>query len=271
MTRLKFGLRFLQNEHYLSSIGWLVFMSVLCINCMVHSLFIIKEPINLIASIIWPIKQWGIWVLITPFILHMLKSRHKLPLSSVAFYLLLSSATLSLSLTFVVAIEVSGGEISLAHSLFSHWSNHTVTFIIIVLLWHLKDLFSLTSSSVKSSQEPTQVRTTTHAQALSIEVEDCEQLIPFSEILFIRAAGNYMEVITTNKSHLTRSTLKQLHDTLPQDMFVKCHRSYLVNITHISKLKNHAPGHASAQLSNNDVIPVSKSQRRTIRTLLTRP
>ncbi|TMP44741.1 hypothetical protein CWB96_05035 [Pseudoalteromonas citrea] len=256
----------LKHDHCISSIGWVMFMCLIFANCLINSIFIEHKSINLIDSITFPLQKWGIWLILTPFVLHMLQSRRKFSLSNSLFYCVLSLSTLSLSLTFSVALEVSQSDISISHSLFFIWPKHAAALLIVVLLWHLKQaLFNKPNTPIKAQKNN---QPSTKINTLRIEVDGLTHTLAHQDILFIQAAGNYMEVITQKRTYLTRATLKQLHNLLPKDDFVQCHRSYLVNLEYIEQLKNHPAGHATAYLKNSQVVPISKSQRATIRTLI---
>ena len=61
--------------------------------------------------------------------------------------------------------------------------------------------------------------------------------IRFDELKWIKAERNYVELHCDDKMHLTRSTLKEFLDKLPQDKFIQVQRSYAVNIDHITALE----------------------------------
>jgi len=52
--------------------------------------------------------------------------------------------------------------------------------------------------------------------------------IIFSEIEYLKADGNYVEVYSNNKKHLLRITFEEFLQSLP-DNFVRTHRSYAIN------------------------------------------
>ncbi|PRY88575.1 DNA-binding LytR/AlgR family response regulator [Mongoliibacter ruber] len=58
--------------------------------------------------------------------------------------------------------------------------------------------------------------------------------IPVSEILYLKADGLYTKVITLAKSYVVRDILKDLQAQLPHQVFVRPHKSYLVNVNHIA-------------------------------------
>ena len=77
----------------------------------------------------------------------------------------------------------------------------------------------------------------------------------FEDILFLEAQRNYCQVLTINKSYMVVSTLKQLEDKLPSTVFIRVHRSYLVNISAIDAL-----GEKHLEIKGK-VIPVSKTYK----------
>lgn len=55
-----------------------------------------------------------------------------------------------------------------------------------------------------------------------------------SEIYYIEACGNYLKLYTSKGIPLHRQTLKEFVDILPGVTFIRTHKSYVVNIEHIS-------------------------------------
>lgn len=60
------------------------------------------------------------------------------------------------------------------------------------------------------------------------------------EIFFLKAAGNYTEVHTRTQVHTIYGTLKALMAQLPQPLFARTHRSYIVNLSHARAIRHGA-------------------------------
>lgn len=73
-----------------------------------------------------------------------------------------------------------------------------------------------------------------------------------SDILYIEADRNYCMIVTSSSRYLLATTLKTMEEKLPKNMFIRVHRSYMVNI---SKLDVVADGHLEI---NRKVIPMGK-------------
>ena len=55
----------------------------------------------------------------------------------------------------------------------------------------------------------------------------------FDDILFIESLKDYLKIVTTNKSVVTRQSISSLEEMLPRDAFLRIHRSYIVAINKI--------------------------------------
>lgn len=60
--------------------------------------------------------------------------------------------------------------------------------------------------------------------------------IMISDILFIEADRNYSRIYTSNRKYLLAVTLKLIEDRLPQNYFIRVHRSYIINLQHIEEV-----------------------------------
>lgn len=60
--------------------------------------------------------------------------------------------------------------------------------------------------------------------------------LPFREVKYIKSDDNYLEIHTVEKRHVIKSTMKDLLPKLPDTMFVRTHRSWVVNIEKIESL-----------------------------------
>jgi DNA-binding LytR/AlgR family response regulator len=60
--------------------------------------------------------------------------------------------------------------------------------------------------------------------------------IMMADILYIEAQRNYSHIFTTNKEYLLAITLKIIEDKLPEKLFMRIHRSWLVNIRQVEEV-----------------------------------
>ena len=77
--------------------------------------------------------------------------------------------------------------------------------------------------------------------------------VMFNEICYLEATGNYVTFVLKDRNILSRSTFIEAINLLPQDKFVRVHRSYVVAKNKIDKIEK-------TQLTvNKTTIPVSEA------------
>lgn len=79
--------------------------------------------------------------------------------------------------------------------------------------------------------------------------------IDIPSIYLVEAKGDYIQVKTDDKNYTVHSTLKKIEEKLPNDLFLKIHRSYIINVDKIIDIED------NSVLIKKDVIPVSRSNR----------
>ena len=79
--------------------------------------------------------------------------------------------------------------------------------------------------------------------------------INYSDILYIEALQNYIAVHTINRKYITYLTFKSVEESLPQHIFMKVHKSYLVALSKIESIE------ANEILIGTHHIPISRSMK----------
>jgi two-component system response regulator LytT len=79
--------------------------------------------------------------------------------------------------------------------------------------------------------------------------------IDIPSIYLIEAKGDYIQIKTENQNYTVHSTLKKIEEKLPKDLFLKIHRSFIINVDKIIDIED------NSVLIKKDVIPVSRSNR----------
>ena len=60
--------------------------------------------------------------------------------------------------------------------------------------------------------------------------------IMVADILYIEADRNYSRIFTGIKEFLLSTTLKTIEEKLSGNLFVRIHRSYLINLAHVDEV-----------------------------------
>ncbi len=100
-----------------------------------------------------------------------------------------------------------------------------------------------------------------YAAKLTIRDGTDVALIPVATIEWVDAAGDYMCIHAQNKTHVMRVTMTQLEGLLDPAMFLRVHRSTLVNAQHVVGLAGHDNGEFFVTLTNGARLKVSRGYR----------
>ncbi len=79
--------------------------------------------------------------------------------------------------------------------------------------------------------------------------------IHIPDIYLIEAKGDYINIKTETKNHIVHTTMKKIEEKLPDSLFLKIHRSFIINIKKIVDIED------NSVLIKKEVIPVSRSNR----------
>jgi len=86
--------------------------------------------------------------------------------------------------------------------------------------------------------------------------------LPIQNIKYIESDGNYVTFHTTKRSILARYKISEVKELLPQQFFVRIHRSYIIAIKHIETVKKHC-----VVIDGNE-IPISSNYREEFLTII---
>jgi two-component system LytT family response regulator len=86
-----------------------------------------------------------------------------------------------------------------------------------------------------------------------------------NEIVWIEAAGVYVELHTAQKTYLQRATLGDLEARLNPAQFARIHRSTMVNLRHVRELLPQAHGDGTVILDDRTELKLSRNYRARLR------
>lgn len=87
---------------------------------------------------------------------------------------------------------------------------------------------------------------------LFLRINNQLQRIDFDEILFVQALGDYVVFQTEKKKYPVHLTMKAVEERLPEERFMRVHRSYLIALDKIVNIEQN-----SLQIGNH-LVPVSE-------------
>ena len=97
--------------------------------------------------------------------------------------------------------------------------------------------------------------------------------IQLDQLIFIKAANNYVEINYSEeekiKKYLLRNSIKNIEDQLPYPSIKRCHRSYLINMDKAGRITGNAQGYKiHFPFSAEFVVPVSRSKGKELLAIL---
>ena len=79
--------------------------------------------------------------------------------------------------------------------------------------------------------------------------------IEFESVKVVEAKGDYIHIKTDSKNYIVHSTLKKIEEKLPEHLFLKVHRSFIINTQKIIDIED------NSVLIGKEVVPVSRANR----------
>ncbi|MCM3766787.1 LytTR family DNA-binding domain-containing protein [Neobacillus niacini] len=103
---------------------------------------------------------------------------------------------------------------------------------------------------------------------VTIKTQDGWVPVPFSQVIYFEAKDKKTHVYTEWHSGTHKYSLQDFEFQLPKDDFIRCHRSFIVNVNQIKEI--HPDTHSTFILTmkNSDRVPVSQSYSSYFRRLL---
>src|SRR3546814_552172 len=92
-----------------------------------------------------------------------------------------------------------------------------------------------------------------------------EFLVAASDIEWLQAAGNYVNLRVRGRDYPLRSTIAGIAAQLDPDRFVRIHRSYIVNLDTVASIEPLDSGDARVHLQDGTALPCSRRHRDELR------
>jgi DNA-binding LytR/AlgR family response regulator len=88
-----------------------------------------------------------------------------------------------------------------------------------------------------------------------IKTEYRLQKVNYADILFIEGQGDYLKIITLKENIMTLQTFKRIEEILPEEDFIRIHRSYIVALDKIDSIER------NRVKIGGELLPVSDSYK----------
>lgn len=154
------------------------------------------------------------------------------------------------------AISYTLRDIALGDMVFGQWVSGAMNLGLVYAFWSelfIQQIYIAASPKVRETPEK-----------MIVEHRGALVPIPLSEIESIAAAGDYIEISSHGKTYLNRQTLHSLVDDYGEEIFVRVHRSTLVNREHVESVKRLGKGRYQILLRSGGAVTSSRGYRDSI-------
>lgn len=93
-------------------------------------------------------------------------------------------------------------------------------------------------------------------------------VLPIEQIHFIEADGDYVKVHIKDSFYLKEKTMKYFETNLPQNEFIRIHRSYIVNISEIQRIEQYDKENHAVVLKSGNVLKTSTAGYKALKQVL---
>lgn len=94
--------------------------------------------------------------------------------------------------------------------------------------------------------------------------------LPVSDIRWIGAEENYVRICTGTETHLLRETLSSMEQRLDPQLFLRVHRSAIVNLRYVKEVRTETRGDFVVHLITGQKLAMSRSYHARISDMLSR-
>ena len=121
-------------------------------------------------------------------------------------------------------------------------------------LWLLRDK-QLAENNAVQGEESAEVAD--DKEYISVHADRKTQLVKVADIVYLESAGEYVRLHLADGTKLvTLFRLKNMESSLPSSMFMRVHRSYIINLNYVSSYTK-----GKVFLEGDDYVPIGESYK----------
>lgn len=85
------------------------------------------------------------------------------------------------------------------------------------------------------------------------------RIVPIKEITRLEADGDYVTIVSIQGKFTLKKSLQHFENTLTASVFVRVHRTHLINISEIERVDPYGKNNHLAQMKDGSKVPVSRT------------
>ncbi len=110
--------------------------------------------------------------------------------------------------------------------------------------------------------------TIAYPKHLTVKNDDCWYPIAVDDIIYLEAVNRKAKIYSRDMSGMHKYNLSVLENLLPPDRFIRCHRSFIVNVDAIAEIQPDFHSTFLLIMENGDRVPVSQTFASSFRKFL---
>lgn len=133
-------------------------------------------------------------------------------------------------------------------------------YLLLVQHFHLQNLKNKSNEiepKIEDLPQKTEKTSTDLIDRITVKTGNKIQVVETQDIFYLQADGDYVQIHSSEGKYLKEQTMKYFEEHLPENKFVRVHRSFLVNIEMISRIELHEKHNQQLTLKNGDQIKTS--------------
>ena len=141
-------------------------------------------------------------------------------------------------------------------------------YIIVVLTYFLFLMNEKLKEKEKNEVKLNQLIKTGGLERVAVKDRQQIHVIPVQEINYLEACGDYVSLFTATGSFLKEQTMKYFEENLPSKQFVRIHRSFIVNVSEVSKIELYEKESYRIHLKNGKTLKASNSGYKALKEIV---
>ena len=229
--------------------AWAAFILATLAYCLCYQAFVAAVTPAVGRSLATALREWGAWAPLAPWALRQLRA--PLPwrdaLLRCIFFALLAACL-------PIFADQWSGDRAAASSLALFWPRNIALALALLLVARVTQ--GHTPVPAPAAEKPNQLLVSKGADQCLIRIDDIQHL---------SASGNYVDICAANQRYLLRSTIGDLEALLPKDHFVRTHRSHIVRVGEIERIRIERSGSGTVFLRGGATVAISRGYRAHLR------
>ena len=224
--------------------AWTLFILGTCAYCLTYQAFVAAISPDVGRTILVALREWGAWSLLAPLAMRLFRTSHAPRWQNALLHCLLLALTAA---SLPIAVDQITGARDFGASLALFWPRNLAMAIGFLILGRV------------FQHRPAPAARSSRSLRVSKGADQCLLLI--DDIQHVSAAGNYVDIRARDQNYLLRATMTEVEALLPPHEFVRIHRSHLVRVREIERIRLERSGSGTVHLRGGAELPISRNYR----------